>query len=216
LALDNGRKELARVDPANHRVIARIPLPGTGWAIAADQSTAWVSGWDDDSLYAVNLQTEGIAASIRGLGQGPSTLAIGFGSVWVICARGKGQLDRIDPASFKVTGRYPIGAWSDAVVTFDAVYIRGSNGGDLSRVDPTTGAVVWRQISPAFLGRPGIDQIAATSEGIWMSGASTSLINPQTGEIAAKVALPSMAVAAAGNELWLVELDGSVAELRRT
>jgi outer membrane protein assembly factor BamB len=216
LALDNGSKQLVRVDPARHGVIARIALPGTGWAIAADETTAWVSGWDDDSLYAIDLQSGHLRASIRGLDQGPSTMAIGFGSVWVVCARGVGELDRIDPSTFEVTGRYPIGPWSNAVVASDAIYIHGSNGGDISRVDPTTGTTVWRQTSPAFLGRSGIDQIAVTSDGIWLSGPSTALINPQTGEIAGNVAVSSMAVAAAGNELWLVELDGSVAELRRT
>jgi outer membrane protein assembly factor BamB len=216
LALDNGRKQLVRVDPARHRVMARIALPGSGWAIAGDKATAWVSGWDDDSLYAVDLQSGHITASIRGLDQGPSTLAIGFGSVWVVCARGTGQLDQIDPASFKVIARYPIGLWSTSVAASDAVYIRGSNGGDISRIDPITGLVVWRQSAPAFLGRPGIDQIAVTSEGVWLSGTSTTLMNVHMGETADKVAVASSAVAAAGNELWLVELDGSVAELRRT
>jgi outer membrane protein assembly factor BamB len=215
LALDNGGAQLVRIDPVRHSVIARIPLPGAGWAIAADQTTAWVSGWDDDSLYAVDLPSGQVKGSIHGLAQGPSTLAIGFGSVWVVCARGVGELDRIDPSTFQVAGRYAIGRWSNDVATSDAVYVRGTNGGDISRVDPQTGAVVWRQPGPAFLGRPGIDQIAATAAGIWLSGPSTTEINPQTGENAGEIAVPSMAVAATGDELWLVELDGSIAELRR-
>jgi outer membrane protein assembly factor BamB len=216
LALDNGGKQLVSVDPVRHLVTERISLPGTGWAIAADQATAWITGWDDDALYAVDLPSGHLKASIHGLAQGPSTLAIGFGSVWVVCARGAGELDRIDPSTFQVAGRYAIGQWSNDVATSDAVYVRGTNGGDISRFDPKTGAVVWRHPGPAFLGRPGVDRIAITDDGIWLSGPSTTRINPQTGEIAGKVAVPSMAVAATGGELWLVELDGSIAELRRS
>jgi outer membrane protein assembly factor BamB len=216
LALDNGTRQLVRIDPTRHIVIARIPLPGTGWAIAADQATAWVTGWDDDSLYAVDLRAGRVTASIRGLDQGPSTLSIGLGSVWVVCARGIGQLDRIDPSSFQVAGRYPLGPWSNAVAATDAIYVRGTNGGDISRIDPNTGAVVWRRPDTAFLGRPGIDQMAVTDEGIWLSGPSTARLDSQTGLVAGKIAVASTAVAASGNELWLVELDGSIAELKRT
>jgi hypothetical protein len=216
LALDDGSRQLVRVDPARHRVTARITLPGTGWAIAADKTTAWISGWDDDSLYAVDLQSGYVTATVRGLDQGPSTLAIGFGSVWVVCARGVGRLDRIDPSSLQVVNRYPIEWWSNAVAASDAIYVRGTNGGDISRVDPTTGAIVWSQPGPGFLGRFGIDQMSITNDGIWLSGPSTARIDEQTGKIADRVLVPSMTVAAAGNELWVVELDGSVAELRRT
>jgi hypothetical protein len=214
-AIDNGQRQLVGVDPGLHRAIGAIDLPGTAWDVAIDGATAWVTGWDDDSLYAVDLGSRRVVNAVRGLDAGPSTLAIVPGAVWVVCARGAGRLDRVDPASGRIVSRYEIEWWSnDVIANAGAVYVRGTYGGDISRMDPVTGARGWSRPGPGFLGRPGIDQMAVSRGGIWLSGTTTTGIDPRTGRIAETIPVASSSVAADGDELWLVRLDGTVAEFR--
>ena len=217
-ALDNGNTQLVRVDPANHNATDRIDLPGIGWSIAFGDGKAWVSGYADHSLYVVDLQTRKLATVVPDLDHGPATLVDGAGAVWVVCVRGVdgiGHLDRVDPVTTKVIGRYDIEWWSTGVVSENgAVYIRGSYGGDISRINASTGALEWTQPGPGFIGRQGIDELGVTPTGIWLSGPTTSRIDPGTGQIAERIPVPSSSVAADRGEVWMIQLDGSVAEFK--
>jgi hypothetical protein len=217
-ALDNGNQQLVRVDAVSHQAVDRIHLPGIGWSMAFGGGRAWVSGYTDHSLYVVDLQARKLAAVVGDLDHGPATLVDGAGAVWVVCVRGTngvGHLDRIDPATNRVVGRYDIEWWSTAVVTANgAVYVRGSYGGDVSRVNASTGLVEWAQPGPGFIGRQGIDELGATPAGIWLDGPTTARIDPSTGQIAERIPVPSTSVAAEGKELWMTQLDGSIAEFK--
>jgi len=128
---------------------------------------------------------------------------------------GIGSLDRLDPVTAKVVGRYPIEWWSEGIIADQgSIYVRGSYGGDISRVDVATGAVEWSQPGPGFIGRQGIDELGAASTGIWMSGPTTARIDSTTGAIAERIFVPSTSVAADGAELWLMQLNGTVTELK--
>ena len=217
-ALDNGRMQLVRVDPVSRRVTDQIDLPGTGWDLAISGTTAWVPGNDaDSSMYEVDLRARRVVATVSDLDQGSATVAATSDGVWVVCARGNtGHLDRVAPASAKVVGRYPIEWWSTAVVAYaGALYVRGTNGGDISRLDSATGAVVWTQPGPGFIGNFGLDQLGMAADGIWLSGPTTVRLDPATGKIAETIRLASNSAAADNNELWLVLLDGSVAKLQK-
>jgi len=88
---------------------------------------------------------------------------------------GVGHLDRVDPATMKVVGRYPIEWWSEDVATAQGkVYVRGSFGGDITRINIDTGAVQWTQPGPGFIGRQGIDQLGATATGVPAAGATAA------------------------------------------
>jgi outer membrane protein assembly factor BamB len=217
-ALDNGNTQLVRVDPAGHKAADRIDLPGIGWSMAFGDGKAWVSGYADHSLYVVDLQTRKLATVISDLDHGPATLVDGAGAVWVVCVRGVdgiGHLDRIDPVAAKVIGRYDIEWWSTGVVSENgAVYIRGSYGGDISRINASTGATEWTQPGPGFIGRQGIDELGVTPTGIWLSGPTTSRVDPGTGQIAERIPVPSSSVATDHGEVWMIQLDGSVAEFK--
>jgi outer membrane protein assembly factor BamB len=217
-ALDNGNTQLVRVDPASHKAADRVDLPGIGWSMAFGDGKAWVSGYADHSLYVVDLQTRKLASVIPDLDHGPATLVDGAGAVWVVCVRGVdgiGHLDRIDPLTAKVVARYDIEWWSTGVVSENgAVYIRGSYGGDISRINASTGAVEWTQPGPGFIGRQGIDELGVAPSGIWLSGPTTSRIDPGTGQIAERIPVPSSSVATDNGEVWMIQLDGSVAEFK--
>jgi outer membrane protein assembly factor BamB len=135
-----------------------------------------------------------------------------------VCVRGVdgvGHLDRIDPVTAKVIGRYDIEWWSTGVVSENgAVYVRGSYGGDISRINASTGAMEWTQPGPGFIGRQGIDELGVAPTGIWLSGPTTSRIDPGTGQIAERIPVPSSSVATDRGEVWMIQLDGSVAEFK--
>lgn len=215
-ALDNGNRALWRVDPAKHEVVERIGLPGTGWSIAFSTGKAYVSGFaDNHALYVADLKTHAVT-TISNLDNGPATLTADASGVWVACVRGSaGHLDHIDPTTNEVTGRYPIEWWSEAITADKgALYVRGTFGGDISRVDPATGAVTWTQGGPGFIGRQGIDQLGVADNGIWMSGPVTARVDLGTGETVDKIMVPSSSVAAGNGEVWMIMLDGSVAKFQ--
>ncbi|MFI5283335.1 MAG: hypothetical protein ACHQ0J_09430 [Candidatus Dormibacterales bacterium] len=228
-ALDNGRHEVVRIDPASHEVVDHVALPDTqqadvqhgvvfGWSMIAGGGTLWVSGYAQHSLFGIDIKSRRLVSVETDLDPGPTTLAYAAGAVWVVTVRGINgiaYLDRVDPATTKVVGRFPIEWWSEAITADQgAIYVRGSFGGDIALIDVTTGAVVWTEPGPGFIGRQGIDELGATSTGIWMSGPSTVRIDLKTGLIADRIPIPSASVAAEGAEVWLSELNGTVAEYR--
>jgi outer membrane protein assembly factor BamB len=216
-ALDNGNQQLVRIDPSTHKTAEHVALPGMGWSVAFGDGKGWVSGWNDHSLYVVDLAALKLADVVTDLDHGPAMLAAGAGAVWVICVRGEGigHLDRIDLATDKLTGRYDIEWFSTAVITASgAVYVRGTYGGDISRINASTGRVEWTQPGPGFIGRQGIDELGASSTGVWLSGPTTARIDPATGQIADRIPSPSSSVTAAENEIWLMQLTGSAAEFK--
>jgi len=213
-ALDDGARQLVQLDPGAHAVARRIPLPGTGWGVAVLGTTAYVSGFAaNHELYEVDLQS-GNVKTLTNLDTGPAALAADSTGVWVACVRaGAGYLDHIDPGSGEVAGRYPIDWWSTAVVADQgAVYVRGTFGGDISKVDATTGAMAWSEPGPGFIGRQGIDELGPAADGIWMSGPTTARVDLATGGIVETIRTPSMSVASDSREVWLIELNGSVAK----
>ncbi|HEY1420723.1 MAG TPA: hypothetical protein VGG90_08455 [Candidatus Dormibacteraeota bacterium] len=215
-ALDNGHRWLVRVDPEKHVADARIQLPGTGWSVAIASGTAYISSFaDNEALYVADLRSR-LVSTVNGLDTGPAMLAVDSTGVWVACARtGTGHLDRVDPKTMQVTGRYPMDWWSTAVAASQgSVYVRGTFGGDITRYDAATGAIDWSQPGPGFIGRQGIDQIAAGQDGVWMAGPSTALVDTATGSITQSIKVPSETVAAGSGEVWLVELNGSVAKFQ--
>ena len=217
-ALDNGDRQLVRVDPASHHAVDRVQLPGIGWSLAFGDGKAWVSGWDDHSLYAVDVASRTLVATVTNIDSGPATLVDGAGAVWVVCVRGVngiGHLDRVDPSTMKVTNRYEIEWFSTAVTTLGGgVFVRGSYGGDISRIDASSGALTWSQPGPGFIGRQGIDEISAVPNGVWMSGPTTARVDAASGVIAEKILVPSSSVAAGDGQVWLMRLDGSVGEFK--
>jgi hypothetical protein len=217
-ALDNGNQQLVRIDPNTHKTAEHVGLPGIGWSVAFGAGKGWVSGWNDHSLYVVDVQSRKLADVVTDLDHGPAMLAYGAGAVWVICVRGAdrtGHLDRIDPATDMVTGRYTIEWFSTAAITdAGAVYVRGTYGGDVSRINASTGATEWTQPGPGFIGRQGIDELGASATGVWLSGPTTARVDPATGQIAERIPTPSSSVTADSSEVWVMQLTGNATEFK--
>ncbi|MGZ6214541.1 MAG: hypothetical protein ACXWMG_06290, partial [Candidatus Limnocylindria bacterium] len=70
------------------------------------------------------------------------------------------------------------------------------------------------QPGPGFIGRQGIDQITPTSDGVWMAGPTTALVDQANGAMSQTIKVPSESVASGDGEVWIVELNGSVAKFQ--
>jgi YVTN family beta-propeller protein len=72
------RGQLAEIDPATNRVVARIDLPGAegnhGLLIEPGQRRAFIACEDNDKLLVLNLESRRIVASFA-VGHGPDVLA---------------------------------------------------------------------------------------------------------------------------------------------
>ena len=112
--------------------------------------------------------------------------------------------------------RYAAEWWSTAIVPYgSSIYVRGTYGGDISRVDASTGTLLWSQPGPGFIGPAYAGakvENDAVSNGVWMAGPTTVRIDPATGQIAEKIPIPSASVATGDRQVWLVELTGQIAE----
>ena len=211
-AIDNGLRQLVRIDPVARAAVDRIDLPGKAWDISIVGTTGWLSGYWDDALYKVDLAQNRVLAQIDGLDHGPAALVATADSVWVLCTRA-GRLSRINVGDFRVAATYGVEPWSvDVVAEASAIFVRGTDGGDISRLSAADGAVEWTKPGPKAVGYYGVDRVGTAPNGLWLSGPTTARINPSTGEIAERISRPSMAASFGSNEIWLIGLDGSVSE----
>lgn len=211
-AIDNGLKQLIRIDPVAHAAVDRIDLPGKAWDISIVGTTGWLSGYWDDALYKVDLAQKRVVAEINGLDHGPAALLATADSVWVLCTRA-GRLSRINVSDSKVAATYGVEPWSvDVVPASSAIFVRGTDGGDISRLSAADGVVQWTKPGPKAAGYYGVDHVGIAPNGLWLSGPTTARINLATGEIAERISRASMAASFESDELWLIGLDGSVSE----
>jgi hypothetical protein len=120
------------------------------------------------------------------VGDLPSAIASGGGSVWVVVqsrAGGENVVARIDPASNEVTERIPVDGLPEWVAMGDGSLWIGLPSA-VQRIDPETGQVV-AEIRGA--GGP----LTITGGSVWAvaSGTSIARIDPSTNQIVATVAL---------------------------
>jgi YVTN family beta-propeller protein len=90
---------LTRVDPATNTLARRSYEVGLDGRIAADDRFVWIADEFGDSVWQIDAGNWRVIRSIQ-VGNVPSGVAIGFGSIWV--ASGDGTVTRIDPLSGRV------------------------------------------------------------------------------------------------------------------
>jgi YVTN family beta-propeller protein len=118
-------------------------------------------------------------------------MGVGFGSLWVPTP--DGQLLRIDPAALAVSARIPIGSgpYRGVAIGDDAIYIPNSGDDTISKIDPTTNAVV--ATLPATLGGDSEGSIGVSRGALWVTDASGVLneLDATTGAVLASGAVPA-------------------------
>jgi YVTN family beta-propeller protein len=107
--------------------------------LAAAPSRLWVASTGAPALYAVDLVDDQQARPPVPTGGSPTSVDVGFHSVWAL-NRGSSTLLRLDPLSSPV--QIPVGS-NPSDIAFDRHWAWVANRGDdtVSRIDPSTNAV---------------------------------------------------------------------------
>ena len=127
---------LVRIDPVTRRPTETVRLPYCDLgAVVADNSTVWSDG---GSCAAAVGRVALRARRLTGKLYEPHPVGLGFasGSVWV-AVLGSADVDRIDPATARVTARLHVGGVPVRLaVGFGSVWVEDDNGRVL-RLQPT-------------------------------------------------------------------------------
>lgn len=217
-ATQNDTRAIVALDPRDGRRVGTIPVDGTPFELSAADGMVWVTSYQDETIERIDPRTKAVVATIAQLGQGPAGLSIGPQAVWVTNSRA-GTVLRIDPATNRVAATITIpcpapctyGAVPLAISAGpDAVWVRNEGIATLTRIDPRTNAIVSTIDVAAFYGRDGVDAIAVTPSGVWLSGLSLQRIDPVTGKLVGTLAQTGITLAYGSGSLWVTSLLGPV------
>ena len=199
----DARGTVARIDPANNAVIARIALPTSGFSwVATGEGGVWVllaegglepAASQRSKLVRIDPRTNRVAAvvDVGPAATRPAPLTVADGAVWATNFA-TSTVSRIDPATNRVTARIRTtpqpqreerGHPSGIAVTPGAVWVMNHREGTLVRIDPRTGAIAAS--IPTQDGR-----VAAGAGSIWVAsagGITVDRIDPATNAVVATV-----------------------------
>jgi DNA-binding SARP family transcriptional activator/streptogramin lyase len=101
---------------------------------------AWVTNGGDASVSRINLDDGSVERVAVGLG--PGSLAIAFGSVWLIAGGGQDTIWRLNPETRQADAVIKVGKLPfDVVATTHAVWLTRREAGIIVRIDPRTNTV---------------------------------------------------------------------------
>ena len=205
---------VARIDPADARVVARIDLGGAPTAIAIGSGAVWVLD-SGAVLTRIDPTTNAVTARVELGGVEPAVapgvqlgaigfgLAAGDGAIW---ASGR-SLDttaavvwRVDPTTAAVVATIPVDSNCAALAaSADAVW---ASCGTARRVDAAANRLVDR-------GADALNGVAVADGAAWALGrdGTVTRLDAQTGRVLGTFAAPSGAegVAVGAGALWLAD-----------
>lgn len=211
---------VAIIDPETNEVVASIPVGATPGPIAVGEGSVWVANVRERTVSRIDPKTRTVDRTI-GLGIEPTGLAVGEGAVWVAGGFDR-ALWRIDTADNVVRAKLRIGQRvgparlgydrgpSAVAVGEGAVWL--AHGEEVSRIDPTTNAVV------ATIGAGGswTSAIAAGEGSVWVAendrkigprrkvGRGVSQIDPHSNLLVRTISTvsPPVALAVGEGAVW--------------
>jgi len=154
---------LARIDPANNKVVAEIYLARDSFTPVFGEGAVWVTSTGGNLVSRVDPNTNLVTDTIA-VGKAPRFLAIGEGAVWTL-NQGDGTVSRIDPNSKKVVATIEVGVpgeGGDIAAGEGSVWVTSFDI-PISRIDPATNKVVQQ-----FVG-PGGDALRVGLGSVWLS-----------------------------------------------
>jgi DNA-binding SARP family transcriptional activator/DNA-binding beta-propeller fold protein YncE len=159
-----------------------------------------------NSVAAIDPATREIVAVIP-VGERPSALVYGFGSLWV--ANGDdGTVMRVDPRTGRVLATIGIGGdLADLAIGYGSIWVADGNEGTLTRIDPTQNAV-QRTISfgavDPLVPKP-VFSVAVGTGGVWITRDTEIIrIDPRTNTVSERIATPAvLGLAVGAGRVWV-------------
>ena len=146
------------------------------------------------------------------VGERPSGIAVGAGSVWVTNSA-EDTVSRIDPDTQAVAPISVGSGPSGIAVGAGAVWVANSSAGTVSRIDPRTNRVTPIRVLPGPTG------VVVAAGSVWVTntlGAAVTRIDPQTGKVLDEVPVGASptGIAYGAGSLWVTnQSDGTVTRL---
>jgi PQQ-like domain len=213
---------LLRIDPSTNRVTARIALSTPdgqrfeGYEILTGEDEVWVAG--ASGALRVDPRTNRVTQAIAAPDQLVTThFALLDGALWAISE--DGRLLRFDTNTGRVLSDARLGlAEASDLSNGPGGALIASTPGELARVEPYTGRVLWR----TRVGRP-LQAWSPAGGLIWARSSGQvhdrlTALDPDTGAILTRVELEDFggtAIATVDDELWLSTIGGNMVVLRR-
>ena len=164
---------VARIDPSNNRIIARVPVGKFPARAAAGAGAIWVTNHDDNTVSRINPDTNKVTATIR-VGRGPFGIGSAGGAVWVANSATR-TVSRIDPATNKVT-TIQVGPFTSDFRGLAAgpngIWVANTNN-TISRIDPTTSRVV----ATLHIDNCCDSELAVGLGSVWLSNAKNGTVS---------------------------------------
>jgi DNA-binding SARP family transcriptional activator/streptogramin lyase len=185
---------VAVVDPERNAVIGEIPVGARPSGIAAGAGSVWVGNRDDNTLLRIDPRSRKVVRTI-GLPLEPQEVTVAADAVWV--ATDDGVVVRIDPSSNQIARAYRLRRTRDRccppAITTGGTAVWVSQGGTLSRIDPSTNGVA--QVRDA-----GVVSITSGEGGLWLltSAGKLERLDPTTNAVLTSISRESIAYGALG------------------
>lgn len=185
--------------------------------VASTNESVWVGSTGPNAVHELDGASGKVVATVDVPGVPCAGLATGFGSLWVpLCAK-EPSIARVDLASRRLTGNFPVNlVTAEAGVTtgLGNVWLMTDQAGTITGLDPVTGAVYQTLRVPAGSYNP------LFSDGlIWVTcvdGATVTAVDPCTARTVATIATgPAPRFLTAGQRsIWtLNQGDGTLSRI---
>jgi hypothetical protein len=169
---------VVRLDLSTRKVRARISLTGTPVSVAADGEVVWVLSIDDDGsrsrLYKLDARNGRILDRVP-VGGWAVAVAAGAGGLWLLPSIHSGDVERIDPTTYRRTAFIPKLAEEGLAVSGRSVWVRRDD--IVLQIDGVSGRVVNRVAGIAPPSDVGSRRtLLPDAEGAWVVGGSDGLL----------------------------------------
>jgi len=138
---DRSLNTLGRINPGTNRVVKKIKIGYNSYGVAFGAGSVWVTSEADGTVRRISPKKNRVTATIK-VGTTPNGVVYAFGAIWV-ADLGRGTLSRINVRTNKVTKRIKVAKADWITPSPDALWI-SSEAGQITRIDPVSGAVVAR------------------------------------------------------------------------
>jgi YVTN family beta-propeller protein len=211
---------LQRIDPADGRLAATVPLGSVVSRVAVGGGSVWAL--DLAGRYRRVDATRNTLAGTGTTAGSPTGISVGFGSVWIVNLEGStattGTVTQVDPRTGRTTRAIPVTVaqrvpreptFSDIVAdpAARALWVASPFSLTLKRIRPSLGTL--EATVPVGAGPPR--RVAAGEGAVWATTAFELVrVDPDRNAVAARVPLPfdPRDVAAGAGAIWIVNGTG--------
>jgi DNA-binding beta-propeller fold protein YncE len=177
-----GSPYVLRIDPKTNKVVGKTQIGFGSCGLGYGAGSMWIEDTSSSTISRVSVTTGKRLKAIP-VGSTPWDATFAYGDAWTT-AHGLGELERIDPSTNRIAGRWKLDRATGVVGAFGSVWAAGANG--VIRVDPAT-----RKLLATIPVAGGAGWTAASADAVWVTTPTgLARIDPKTNAVATTIPLP--------------------------